>query len=452
MSPVEFAGAEKSAELINKLGSEFAVIPNPAYIHPPFELYPLAPHPKLPLDGLRAVVCDMDGTVTTTEALCLHSLENMIRVITSNLREGEWTGLSAEDHPHVIGNSTTRHVEYLVETYGSGIKLTAFFRGLLEACTWTCRYGHDPLRAGEARTAASHLGIRDSLERILEHHLTDDAQDGIRAISGLSKTCLGKHPCGDDELDSVDLVRGAIEIYYARYHQILDRISKGDAGDLAAKILSTPGRHLIEPMPGVELFLAMIRGWLDPSNAGRMFDHCVDEGWYPVEDVICTRNRFIAAAGCFQSAPVSAAIVTSSIAYEAGVVLGDLFSVLQSRVENWPVDDAVIERARDGFRSPQQYYDGIITASDSSEIRLKPHRDLYSIALHRLGLQPSEFGRVLALEDSESGVIAIRAAGIGLCVAVPFAETSGHDLSAAMQINHGGLPQVMFDDLFFLNV
>jgi beta-phosphoglucomutase-like phosphatase (HAD superfamily) len=102
------------------------------------------------------------------------------------------------------------------------------------------------------------------------------------------------------------------------------------------------------------------------------------------------------------------------------------------------------------MRSPDAYYDAILTASDSSEIRLKPHRDLYSIALHRLGLSPDDFDAVLGLEDSESGLIAIRGAGIGLAVAVPFAQTRGHDLAAAAKINHGGLPELMFEDHFCL--
>jgi beta-phosphoglucomutase-like phosphatase (HAD superfamily) len=92
----------------------------------------------------------------------------------------------------------------------------------------------------------------------------------------------------------------------------------------------------------------------------------------------------------------------------------------------------------------------MITASDSSEIRLKPHRDLYSIALHRIGLGPEEFDQVIGFEDSESGTIAIRAAGVGCCVAVPFAETAGHDLSAASHIAKGGVPEAMLLEQLFL--
>jgi beta-phosphoglucomutase-like phosphatase (HAD superfamily) len=72
------------------------------------------------------------------------------------------------------------------------------------------------------------------------------------------------------------------------------------------------------------------------------------------------------------------------------------------------------------------------------------------MALHQLGLSPGQFGQVLGLEDSESGIVAIRAAGIALAVAVPFAQTLGHDLSAAARACPGGLPELMFEHKFFL--
>ena len=92
----------------------------------------------------------------------------------------------------------------------------------------------------------------------------------------------------------------------------------------------------------------------------------------------------------------------------------------------------------------------MITASDSNEIRLKPHRDLYSIALHKLGVPKNKFKHVIGFEDSESGSIAIRAAGIGLSVAVPFAQTSGHNMNTAAYICKNGLPEVILKHNLFL--
>jgi beta-phosphoglucomutase-like phosphatase (HAD superfamily) len=57
----------------------------------------------------------------------------------------------------------------------------------------------------------------------------------------------------------------------------------------------------------------------------------------------------------------------------------------------------------------------------------KPAPDLYLAATRCLGVAPAE---AIAIEDSQSGVEAARAAGLH-CVAVPSALTAGHDLSAA---------------------
>jgi beta-phosphoglucomutase-like phosphatase (HAD superfamily) len=82
-------------------------------------------------------------------------------------------------------------------------------------------------------------------------------------------------------------------------------------------------------------------------------------------------------------------------------------------------------------------------------MRLKPHRDLYSIALHKLNISKTGFDNVIGFEDSESGTIAIRAAGISKCIALPFSETSGHNFEAATHICNGGLPEVLFEHNLF---
>jgi len=46
--------------------------------------------------------------------------------------------------------------------------------------------------------------------------------------------------------------------------------------------------------------------------------------------------------------------------------------------------------------------------------------------------------------------VAIRAAGIGCCVAVPFAQTLSHDLSAASHVLKGGVPEAIVDCGLFL--
>jgi len=59
--------------------------------------------------------------------------------------------------------------------------------------------------------------------------------------------------------------------------------------------------------------------------------------------------------------------------------------------------------------------------------RAKPAPDVYLSVLECLGLRPEE---ALAVEDSEAGVTAAKAAGMH-CVAVPSTLTAGHDLGGA---------------------
>lgn len=88
-------------------------------------------------------------------------------------------------------------------------------------------------------------------------------------------------------------------------------------------------------------------------------------------------------------------------------------------------------------------YDAVVTANDSSEIRLKPHRDLYSIALYRLAVKKEDYKYTIGCEDSDSGIVAVRAAGIGCSVALPFKNTENHKFWAAAHVLPGGLPELI---------
>ena len=93
---------------------------------------------------------------------------------------------------------------------------------------------------------------------------------------------------------------------------------------------------------------------------------------------------------------------------------------LASNSPRYLVDDALLTAGlADAF-------DAIVTSDDVAHA--KPAPDIYLLACERLGVDPSE---ALALEDSTSGVIAAKAAGL-TCIAVPmFAET---DVSAADRV------------------
>lgn len=412
----KYCSPSQAADAISQFEGTFAVIRNPADVYPPYELQPMTPKVAWPVPSLYAIVSDMDGTTTTTEPLCLHSLEYAVRCMLGWPSKEQWPGLSRErDYPHIIGNSTTRHLEYLTEQYGDGMRRAAFEVIFDKSVEWTLTMG-DVLRRQEAREASKYLKSRE-------------------------------------EWSPNDRVRAMIEIYYARYHQILDAISMPEAErfpmqhrlveeasrastGICAGMSGEP-RRLIAPMPGVALFLATIKGLIDPRDLKKLVP---DEAY----------EQLHRALQRFRAEPLKVALVTSSLLCEAEVVLKEVFSQLIDQITEWPLQYSNTDALLEKMTSPQRYYDAIITASDSCEIRLKPHRDLYNLALHRINVPREKFDSVLGLEDSESGIIAMRTAGIGLAVALPFRDTQGHCLDEATKVIQGGLPTLMYEDGFLL--
>ncbi len=426
--------AKEAVEWIKKLGDEFIVIHNPNYVYADFDICPLAPKIQTKRDRILAIVQDMDGTTTTTENLCLHSLEIMIRQFTGRLTQESWKGLDHErDYPNIIGNSTTKHVEYLIKSYQSNRNDEQFRRAYLKSAIISYQTGRDENRKREVLNNLIHFKCR---------HLAETRID----------------PAGEEKLEELvhreaenliirtfpDQVRAAIDIYYQRYHEILARIDSNDIAGLR-RLLPDENHKLIEPMPGVGIFLATVKGWLGEDLA--LFHDQLKEMLMKIPGMdahLFLSQRALKKLGVFfQKHPLKIAIVTSSIAYEANIVLNEVFKIVRRQIEDWPLTADKKRGFIDRFSSCQRVFDSVITASDSSEIRLKPHRDLYSMALHQLGISKKDFDKVIGFEDSESGTIAIRAAGIGLCIAVPFADTRGHRLDYASHVLHGGLPEVL---------
>ncbi|MCR4439337.1 MAG: hypothetical protein QHJ34_08855 [bacterium] len=435
---------------LSRLGEEFLVIENPAYVFPDYEVVPLAPKIVAPRQELVAIVQDMDGTTTTTENLCLHSLETMVRRITARLSKETWAGLDrAKDYPHIIGNSTTKHVEYLVKSYGDAIDMEAFRRAYLEAALWTLAVRPDEGRTAEVVNNLRHFGCDRLLaEEAVQAWLAQGRQGQEVELPEPVQRAIAQAAQGVAFASFADQVRAAIDIYYQRYHEILIKVQQGKADQLRS-LLPDATRRLIEPMPGVGVFLAAVKGWLGQDLA--LF---ADELARHLDQAQATddqRKRLAALGRLVERKPLKVAVVTSSIAYEAEIVLGEVFRVIREQVQSWPLSEERRRQLQERFSLYRQVFDAVITASDSSEIRLKPHRDLYSLALHQLGVAKEDFDKVLGFEDSESGVAAIRAAGIGLCVAVPFADTLGHRLDHAAHILHGGLPEAMLRHGLFLD-
>ncbi len=83
----EYLDAEQAGRLLGRLPeelgvTEFARVRNLDYVFSPYEIYPLAPRVRPPLERIVAFAVDMDGTSTTTEPLALNSLEYMVRRFT----------------------------------------------------------------------------------------------------------------------------------------------------------------------------------------------------------------------------------------------------------------------------------------------------------------------------------------------------------------------------------
>lgn len=413
---------------------EYAAIKNPEGVFPEYEYAPLAKK-KYTLTDIRTIVCDMDGTTTTTENLCIHSLEYMVRKISDRMDLHSWHGLDKEnDYPHIIGNSTTRHVEYLIDTYRFNISDHAIKKAFIEAATWFFRYGKDPQRVREVQTTCRILGCNGLKEQI---NLPDK-----KIFANFRNTC---------KIDSKGkIVRASIDIYYQRYHEILMAIDKEENIPMAELIHDMSMENLIEPMPGVSIFISLIKGWLTAEDIRKLTPVLMDEYIKKTGDEFTGETDMSGLATYFQMEPAGLALVTSSILYEADIVIKQVFKAIQKQIGQWPLADNKKQEIILYFADYQKIYDAFITANDSHEIRLKPHRDLYSIALNTLHISYDDMDKVIGFEDSESGTIAIRAAGIHCAVALPFAETSGHDLSAASHIVKGGLPEVLLRYNMFL--
>lgn len=88
-------------------------------------------------------------------------------------------------------------------------------------------------------------------------------------------------------------------------------------------------------------------------------------------------------------------------------------------------DRALVEHAL-AATGLEDAFDAVVTVDDVEHP--KPAGDIYRVACERLGVRPEE---AVALEDSETGVAAAKAAGVW-CIAVP--QMDGLDVSAADEI------------------
>lgn len=426
--------SKEAKEKLDKLSEEFVLIKNPESVYPEYEIVPLARKIFYP-ERIDAFVMDMDGTTTTTEELCIHSLEWMVRKMSGKISRDSWGGFDhTRDYPNIIGNSTTKHVEYLIKQYKNLFESKSVIQSFIEALVWTFNFGKSDQRKREAIEAIHSFGLNNEFEYLAKIDLNESEFEKL--IDELKK----KLNLTDENV----LVRIGIEIYYQEYHKILMEIHSSLEGKKSASINSS--NRLIEPLPGVAIFLSLVKGLLGEEAKHLASDLIKEfERKNPSVNLKMDANqgeKSLEQLGkYFETNPMKIAVVTSSINYEADIVLSEVFRLIKEEIKNWSLSEKRKQLLLSRFSSYQIFYDAVVTATDAYEFRLKPHRDLYSIALNRLGIPKENFSNVVGFEDSQSGTIAIRSAGIGCCIAVPFPQTKNHNLEAASYILWNGLPE-----------
>jgi len=298
--------ADFVVEKIKIHDGEYAVVKNPSYVFPPEEYYPLAPALKK-VSEIKAVLMDMDGTTTTTEVLCIHSLEQMLRRMSGKLSHEEWAGLDHDaDFPHIIGNSTTRHVEYLIQKYEGLLSDKHIAEAFLEAAWWTLKHGKDPNRQAEVLQNLKKAGLNDVFATISE--AADSAKIKVFFAGKIETTGF------------VTRVNLGIDIYYEVYHRILARLKQGEGMQVKKKILGEHDEHghVISPMPGIPVLIPLLKGWLG-KEAGLLAGSLAREyeqktGKSLNNNEIFTLKKQLEAFGeKFEKEPVKLGLVTSSI-------------------------------------------------------------------------------------------------------------------------------------------
>jgi beta-phosphoglucomutase-like phosphatase (HAD superfamily) len=452
----EYVDVTQASEVLIEAGkglgtSEVAVVRNLDFAYSPVSIYPLAPKVSGPVDKTVAYAMDMDGTSTTTEPLALHSLEYMVRRFTGRITKSEWEGLDPErDLPFVIGNSNFRHTEFLVKRYEDMLDHDSLRRSFFEALVWTLSNMEDKQRRFEITQHAAGAGLGGLLKDPRFISATKGRGPGLNEVEAveLARPLEREYGSSFDPNTFGKLVSVCLDLYYARDHSILRRMKRSEGETLSLEILGDPRARLVEPMPGYAAFLCLVKGWLG-SDAEGLFDvlgrefSTQDRPSYLDGRKALLKELLGRLGAHFEREPAKAALVTASIAYEADAVMTEVLAAMRDEVECWPISSERTDRIQEELESIEGAFDAFVTAGDAHEARLKPHPDLYSIALHRMSIPKSDYPHCVGLEDTEPGIIALRAAGLGCAVALPNRDTEGQDYSAAARVVRGGLPELI---------
>jgi beta-phosphoglucomutase-like phosphatase (HAD superfamily) len=436
--PEYLSGTAAAGRLLAQ-AQEFVVLENPSGHFPPQDILPLGPCFREATTLPAAILVDMDGTTTSTEDLCLHALEHMTRRFTGWGRTADWSGLDPDrDYPHIIGTSATSNVEYLVGLHRHAFQPALAAQAFLQAAAWTLTACRMPGRDREVRNDFRAMDLAGVLD--------EPAFKALCEAPGQAAT-LPESLCGPvgqrlAQGNRHDWVRAGSNVYYHVIHDLMQRIGAGETKAVAQELYGPKHDRAIVPFAGIGALFALTRGGLG-EKAALLFPSLLEA----LPAALRPHARDAAALGRlgarFATQPAKVGLVTSSAAPEADIILHEVFAGLREEVREWPISAAHREQVLAAFDSPRAFYDVYVTASDCHEMRLKPHRDLYAVALHLLGLAPEFRGSMIGFEDTEAGILAQRAAGIGIPVAVPFHGTRNHPFQAAAHVCHGGIPEAL---------
>lgn len=458
MTEKKILNSEEASEIVAKLGLEFAVVHNPAPLYPEIELYPLAPKITAPQKELSAVILDLEGTVCSTQELRLHSLEYVIRSISGRNSKEEWKGLDPLiDHPNLFGISISEAIRYLVQRYHNFIKAEELKTAYLHSVLWTIILSRSQERKREAIISLEHLGLGEMLKDPKLEELTlqkEFTKYNSNVITGYFLHKYGNHL----SLQNFDnTVRAASEIFFQHYYQMLELIRYGEGSSLAEEISGDSQTPIIRPMPSVPLLFALVKGWLG-EDVNYLFEEISRElkakssQVYRISSEEDAKLKLKKLAEHFRLHPLKIAVVTSSAFYEADIILSELFHTVSSQIRKWKLPQEKKEMLIEKFTDYKNVVDVFTTSGDASKIRPKPHRDLYSAALSQLALPQSMFNRILGFENTENGIIALRASGLGLVAAVPYNRNSRHDFSSAAFILPGGITEAVLNYNLFISL
>ncbi|MDO8684222.1 MAG: HAD hydrolase-like protein [Armatimonadota bacterium] len=226
--------APDSPDVVHHDGGVYLRVPTP--LGRP-ALYLLPPVPQ-EFDRIDSIVMDMDGSSTDTEKLVLRAMRDMMWEIQQDtqFKFADKNETDDGDYPHIIGDSTTNHVRYLLSKYGG-------------------RVDDRKLSAGYLRALRRHGKVKSRFEFMERDFVSGDRKvfEDSKLRELLSSESMPLEVADKTSLEltdqynvRMDRLQGAIDIYYANYHIILEGIRDGSVQEA-----------LIEPMPFLAEFLSV---------------------------------------------------------------------------------------------------------------------------------------------------------------------------------------------------